>query len=103
MCKRPQERGLSSSRSLFLSVHLRAAVGKREEEGGGEEGGKTWKMSAVTHVTYFNSNQIGKLDWRNEAGNGGKAAAASEEEWEKELGGGRVALPHAPSISRAQQ
>lgn len=58
-------------------------------------------MSAVTHVTYFNSNQIGKLDWRNEAGNGGKAAAASEEE--ERMGGGRVALPHAPSISRAQQ
>lgn len=58
-------------------------------------------MSAVTHVTYFNSNQIGKLDWRNEAGNGGKAAAASEDE--ERMGGGRVALPHAPSISRAQQ
>lgn len=69
--------------------------------GGGEGGGKTWKMSAVTHVTYFNSNQIGKLDWRNEAGNGGKAAAASEDE--ERMGGGRVALPHAPSISRVQQ
>lgn len=52
-------------------------------------------MSAVTHVTYFNSNQIGKLDWRNEAGKDGMAAAASEE-----VGGG-VGLLHAPSISRA--